>query len=281
VTGLAPVSVVGLGPVGSTAALLLAAQGVPTLTLERDLEVSRLPRAVSLHDEALRVLQAAGLDTHPRPALLTSPTVRFRSRRAPPLLELAPHPSPYGHPSLAFFRQPDLNAALRGHMHEQDGIEVRLGQEVQGLRQDAEGVVLAVPDVRSGGARAARGGAAPARGVQRGRAARGAAGQRLRLPRPPRRAGGQAASSCSGMRRTWRRRSPGRVSARGSATPPTSRGSWKCRSPRSPPPQRRGCHSIRHWAPGSRSSKLASTRQSGSTQRPSVCSSGLPPAPSR
>jgi 3-(3-hydroxy-phenyl)propionate hydroxylase len=92
------VAVVGLGPVGSTAALLLAAQGVPIVALERDLEVSPLPRAVALDDEALRVLQAVGLDAHSRPALLTTPTVRFRSRRAKPLLELPPIPRPTGIP---------------------------------------------------------------------------------------------------------------------------------------------------------------------------------------
>ncbi len=132
------------------AALLLAAQGVPTLALERNVEVSPLPRAVALDDEALRLLQATGLDAHSRPALLTTPTVRFRSRRAEPLLELPPHPSPYGHPSLAFVRQPDLDAALRGHLRDQDLLEMRLGQEVQWLRPDAEGVPLEVRDVRSG-----------------------------------------------------------------------------------------------------------------------------------
>ena len=53
--------VVGAGPVGLTAALLLARRGVEVLLVERHPEPYPLPRAVHLDDEVFRVLQAAGV----------------------------------------------------------------------------------------------------------------------------------------------------------------------------------------------------------------------------
>ena len=52
---------VGAGPVGLTAALLLARLGVPVHVVERHPEPYPLPRAVHLDDEVFRVLQAAGV----------------------------------------------------------------------------------------------------------------------------------------------------------------------------------------------------------------------------
>ena len=57
----ADVVVVGGGPVGVLIANLLGVYGVQTLVLERSPEILDYPRAVGMDDEALRVLQAAGL----------------------------------------------------------------------------------------------------------------------------------------------------------------------------------------------------------------------------
>ena len=51
-----PVIVVGAGPAGCTAALLLADSGIPVTLLERYPQPHPLPRAVHLDDEVARIL---------------------------------------------------------------------------------------------------------------------------------------------------------------------------------------------------------------------------------
>ena len=54
------VAIVGLGPVGSAAAILLADAGLKVVAVERDEEVYRLPRAVNLDGEIIRAFQPSG-----------------------------------------------------------------------------------------------------------------------------------------------------------------------------------------------------------------------------
>ena len=54
------VAIIGLGPVGATAAILFAEAGLNVVAIERDLEVYKLPRAVNLDGEILRAFQSIG-----------------------------------------------------------------------------------------------------------------------------------------------------------------------------------------------------------------------------
>jgi 3-(3-hydroxy-phenyl)propionate hydroxylase len=56
-----PVVIIGGGPVGVTAALLLARHGVRSLILERHRDIYPLPRAVVVDDEIRRILQSVGV----------------------------------------------------------------------------------------------------------------------------------------------------------------------------------------------------------------------------
>ena len=54
------VAIVGLGPVGCAAAIMLADAGLQVVAFERDPEVYALPRAVMLDGEIVRAFQALG-----------------------------------------------------------------------------------------------------------------------------------------------------------------------------------------------------------------------------
>ena len=55
------VLVIGMGPVGATIANLLGRYSIQTLVVEQATEIFNSPRAIALDNEALRILQMAGV----------------------------------------------------------------------------------------------------------------------------------------------------------------------------------------------------------------------------
>ena len=137
-----PVLVVGAGPTGSVAALLLARLGVACTVVERCVDVHRLPRAVHLDDEAVRVLQAVGVAGVFAGISRPAAGLRLVDARLRPFAEFRrERHGRFGHPEANLFDQPDLDRLLRAELVRHPLVELRTGTELTGLEQPDGGPV--------------------------------------------------------------------------------------------------------------------------------------------
>ena len=130
-----PVIVVGAGPAGCTAALLLADFGIPVTLLERHTQPHPLPRAVHLDDEVARTLDRIGVSE--------GFLARSRPGSGLRLLDASHHvmaefsrghqASEHGFPQANMFHQPDLEELLLARVDQHPLISLRRGAEVTGL----------------------------------------------------------------------------------------------------------------------------------------------------
>jgi 3-(3-hydroxy-phenyl)propionate hydroxylase len=139
-----PVVVAGAGPVGVSAAILLAQRGIETLVVDRWDDIYPLPRAVHLDDEIYRVLQDMGVAD--QFAEITMPTLGLRLidaqhhtmaefRRSEPVGE-------HGYPPANMFDQPDLERVLRDRLSHLPQSSLVCGTELVHVDRD--------PDAASG-----------------------------------------------------------------------------------------------------------------------------------
>ncbi|GAA2491019.1 bifunctional 3-(3-hydroxy-phenyl)propionate/3-hydroxycinnamic acid hydroxylase [Streptomyces longisporus] len=134
-----PVVIVGAGPVGVTAALLLARRGVRSVVLERHRDVYPLPRAVATDDEVRRILQAAGIHEEFAEVARTARGLRLLDARHRVIAEFPR--SPHGHhgfPQTSMFDQPELERLLRAALAGRRECELWSGVEVTGVQQEGD-----------------------------------------------------------------------------------------------------------------------------------------------
>jgi 3-(3-hydroxy-phenyl)propionate hydroxylase len=136
------VVVVGSGPVGLTLANLLGTQGVRTLVVERNATTVQEPRAVSIDDESLRAMQAAGVVDQVLEAVVPGYGSHYYSPSRARFAKVEPTGRPYGYPRRNAFRQPVLEGQLKDALARFDHLDALYGWRLDRYEQDANGVAL-------------------------------------------------------------------------------------------------------------------------------------------
>ncbi|WP_054815656.1 bifunctional 3-(3-hydroxy-phenyl)propionate/3-hydroxycinnamic acid hydroxylase MhpA [Nocardia arizonensis] len=147
-----PVVIVGAGPVGLTAATLLAQYGVESLVLERWEGVYPQPRAVHLDGEIRRIIErlgiGAGFDAISRPALglrLVDPNHRVLAQ-----FDRDTNGGRNGFPEANLFDQPELEELLRTNLRLYPATTLRGSAEVIAVTAETDGVRVDFNDRATG-----------------------------------------------------------------------------------------------------------------------------------
>lgn len=139
------VLIIGNGPVGATLAALLGRYGVQTLVVDRTHDILLMPRAIALDNEALRILQLAGLAEDAFEKIVI-PEVRMHCPTVGQFGRANTSGSLDGHPKLVTFYQPDLERTMRAQHQRFDNVLSLGGLELVDLRQDDSSVTATLCD---------------------------------------------------------------------------------------------------------------------------------------
>jgi 3-(3-hydroxy-phenyl)propionate hydroxylase len=141
------VLIVGLGPVGTTLAGLLADAGVKVLAIDRSTEVYPLPRAAHFDHEVMRVFQQLGVADAVLAHTRIPTSYEFRSADGEVLFAMTSidrQSSPSGWAPSYMFNQPPIDRLLRQRLADFRSADVRLGAEFKSMRVSEDGVEATV-----------------------------------------------------------------------------------------------------------------------------------------
>lgn len=142
------VVVAGAGPVGLTAALVLARRGVPVTVLEAGTEPAAESRASTFHPPTLEMLAELGVVDALLARGLRADSFQFRDRRTGPVatldLSLLAGDTPY--PFRLQCEQNKLTPLLLDALGRLPGTDIRFGAAVAGVERSARGVHAVLAD---------------------------------------------------------------------------------------------------------------------------------------
>lgn len=141
------VLIVGYGPVGQVAAILLAQRGFTVRVLEKWTTPYSMPRAVSYDGEASRILAACGVADRLGDVTELSGEYTWKNGFGRTLLHVRAAPDgPSGWPDSTSFYQPGVEERLAERGAELPGVQVQRGVEVTGLTDHGDRVEVTAVD---------------------------------------------------------------------------------------------------------------------------------------
>jgi 3-(3-hydroxy-phenyl)propionate hydroxylase len=114
--------------------------------IERNAVTVHEPRAVSIDDESLRTMQAAGLAQEVMAETVAGYGSHYYSARGKLFAKVQPTAQPYGFPRRNAFRQPVLERQLRAALARFPQVDARFEHELTGFAQTESGVTLRLGD---------------------------------------------------------------------------------------------------------------------------------------
>ncbi|MGH3762731.1 FAD-dependent monooxygenase [Actinophytocola sp.] len=141
-----PVLIAGAGPVGMTAALLLARHGVPSVLLEAQTErTAEGSRSICVQRDVLDILERVGLGAQVADMGVT--WIRGRTYyREHQVLEITfPEVGDSAFPPFVNTPQSVMELLLEQRVYEEPLADLRWDHEVTGVEQDADGVTVTTP----------------------------------------------------------------------------------------------------------------------------------------
>jgi 2-polyprenyl-6-methoxyphenol hydroxylase-like FAD-dependent oxidoreductase len=139
------VAIVGYGPVGQALAAMLGRAGHRVTVLERFQDIYRLPRAVHLDHEIMRLLQSLGLADVLAGEMIPVDDYRWFGADGELLLRFDRQGlAPSGWEGDYMFFQPELEAAIHRHACIPAGVSVERGWVAEGLMDTGDHVELTI-----------------------------------------------------------------------------------------------------------------------------------------
>ncbi len=147
------VAIIGLGPVGCSAAILLADAGLSVVAIERDVEVYALPRAVNLDGEVIRAFQKVGrgqvVQDLMQPVRPGDRAGFANSSREWLFGQEASDFGRNGWQPLNMFDQPELESYLRAEAVDHHNVTAFVGFEMTRFDQQADAVDITFQQIGS------------------------------------------------------------------------------------------------------------------------------------